>query len=95
MAVYFVLQIRWETEAALHHYAEALSDMIEKHGGRFVVASKDFQPLEGTWKPGRLIVVEFPSMESFRAWYESEEYRPLRAFRLRNSDSDAVVATGL
>lgn len=95
MAVYFVLQIEWDSEEVLRTYAQGLSGMIEKHGGRFIVASKDFQVVEGTWKPGRLIVLEFPTMQTFRDWYDSEEYRPLRELRVRNSRSDAVVATGL
>ena len=95
MAVYFVLQIDWKTEAALHQHAGGLSHLIEKHGGRSIVASKDFQRLEATWKPGRRTVIEFPSVESFRSWYDPEEYRPLRTFRLQRSESDAVVTTGL
>lgn len=95
MSFYFVLQIEWRTEEALREYARGLADMIERHGGRFIVASKDPVALEGTWSRGRFIIIEFPTPESFRGWYDSEEYRSLRAFRLSNSRSDAVAVSGV
>lgn len=92
---YFVLQISWTSEEALRQYSGRLGDMIERHGGRFTVAARDPPALEGSWKPGRLIVIEFPTEDAFHQWYDSEEYRPLRAFRLSNSKSDAVAVAGI
>jgi uncharacterized protein (DUF1330 family) len=94
MSVYFVLQIEWTSDEARRAYIAGLSDMIEKNGGNFIVSSTDFRVLEGGWKPGRLVMIKFPTKAAFSAWYDSEEYRALRELRLQNSRSDAVVAEG-
>jgi uncharacterized protein (DUF1330 family) len=95
MSAFFVLQIEWTSEEARKSYVQGLSNMIERNGGRFVVSSKDFQVVEGNWRPGRLIVIEFPTRQALSNWYDSEEYRTLRELRLTNSRSDAVVVEGL
>jgi uncharacterized protein (DUF1330 family) len=43
------------------------------------------QTLEGNWKPKRVVVTEFPSIEQALRWYDSEEYRALKALRLRTA----------
>ena len=89
-----MLQIEWMSDEARHTYVERLGNMIDKHGGDFIVASRDYRVVEGTWRPGLFIVIRFPTMEALSAWYDSEEYRAVRDFRLANSRSDAVVVEG-
>lgn len=94
MSAYFVLQIEWASLEARRAYVEGLSNMIEKNGGEFIIASPDFRVVEGKWEPGLFIVIRFPTMQALSAWYDSEEYRPVREFRLKNSRSDAVIVEG-
>ena len=94
MGAYFVLQIEWTEDGAQSTYAERLGDMIEKHGGNFLVGTSKYRVVEGTWRPGLLIVIRFPTMEALSAWYDSEEYRSVRDFRLAHSRSDAVIVEG-
>jgi uncharacterized protein (DUF1330 family) len=44
------------------------------------------QTLEGDWKPKRIVVTEFPSIEQARRWYDSEEHPALKALRLRREN---------
>lgn len=94
MGAYFVLQIEWSSDEARTSYVERLGDMIETHHGNFIVASRNHRVVEGSWKPGTLIILRFPTMKDLSEWYDSEEYRPLRDLRLENSRSDAVIAEG-
>ncbi len=94
MGAYFVLQIDWKSDEAKREYVRRLSNMIEEHGGDFIIASSDFRVVEGEWKPGLLIVIKFPTMKQLSAWYDSPEYRSIREFRLDNSRSDAVIVEG-
>ncbi len=82
------------SDEAKRSYVEGLSDMISRNGGEFIIASSDFRVVEGKWRPGLLIVIKFPTMKSLSAWYDSEEYRPVRELRLKNSLSDAVLVEG-
>ena len=94
MGGYFVLQIEWLSDAARQAYIERLGNQIERHGGDFLVASRNYRVVEGTWRPGLFIIIRFPSMEALSAWYDSEEYRAVRDLRLANSRSDAIVTEG-
>ena len=94
MSAYFVLQIEWKTPEAQRTYVARLSDMIEKHGGRFLIGTSRFRVVEGAWRPGILVVIEFPTMAALSSWYDSEEYRSVRDYRLENARCDAVVAEG-
>jgi uncharacterized protein (DUF1330 family) len=94
MSGYYVLQIEWTSEDAKRTYVQKLGDAIEKRGGAFIVASKEYHVVEGTWKDGLFIIIKFPSMEALREWYDSPEYQPAREFRLEHSRSDAVIVEG-
>ena len=94
MSGYFVLQIEWKSSDARKTYVERLGDMIQKHGGDYIVASNEYRVVEGNWRPGLLIVIKFPTMKALTEWYDSAEYRSIREFRLDNARCDAVVVEG-
>ena len=50
--------------------------------------------LEGDWKPKRVVIVEFESMEKARAFSDSPEYAPAKAARHRASVSSVLVVDG-
>ncbi len=43
----------------------------------------------------RLVVIEFPSMESFENWYSSDAYAPWKKIRQELSETDFFVVEGL
>ena len=68
---------------------------IAKYGGRFIVRGGKFETLEGNWNPKRLVVLAFPSGEQAKRWYDSAEYRPLKAMRLKASESNLILVEGV
>jgi len=94
MPAYFIAQIQWNSPEAREAYVKGLTGLVEKHGGRYLVASSDSRVAEGEWLPGRLVVIEFPTMAALRAWYDSEEYRPILEARLKGSRSNAIIVEG-
>ena len=95
MTACFVAQIDWKDSDALQRYVRGMAGMVERFGGRYVVASGDLERVEGRWAPGRLVVLEFPTLEALRGWYDSAEYRPLRDLRTQHTRSDAVIVQGV
>jgi uncharacterized protein (DUF1330 family) len=51
--------------------------------------------LDGDFAPKRVTLVEFPSMDAARAWYDSPEYLRIRPIRLENAESNMVLVEGL
>jgi uncharacterized protein (DUF1330 family) len=50
--------------------------------------------LEGDVTPGRVVVLEFDSVETARRWYESAEYRVARAVREGAATASFVLVPG-
>ena len=66
-------------EAIVKRYAELTGPAIEWFGGRFIVSNAEPVVVEGESPTRHLSVVEFPSIEDAKAWYDSPEYAEARA----------------
>jgi uncharacterized protein (DUF1330 family) len=42
-----------------------------------------------------VVIVEFPSFEQAKAWYESPAYRDAREYRFRGADYRALIVEGV
>jgi len=68
---------------------------LKPYGGRFVVRGGKVENLEGNWSPKRLVIVEFPSVEQAKAWWNSPEYKDAKALRQATSKTQMIVVEGL
>jgi uncharacterized protein (DUF1330 family) len=75
MPAYVISEVEILDEAQGRRYRELSAASIALHGGRYIVRGADPEVPEGEW-PGaqRVVVVEFPTMERLRSWYESSDY---------------------
>ena len=73
-------------------YRTKVGPMMAKHGARYLTKGGSHKmPEGGHWKPERVVVIEFPDMNSLNAWYNSPEYKPLIALRKQcTSDQDML-----
>jgi uncharacterized protein (DUF1330 family) len=76
---------------ALNQYKAAVLPVVDRFGGRYVVVGGEWETLEGDWSPTYPIMIEFPDMAAARAWYHSDDYRPLRDLRHRAATVNAVL----
>jgi uncharacterized protein (DUF1330 family) len=92
--VYVLFQLQIDDPEAYREYAAFdHAGLLAKFGGRFVGADAAPEVLEGRW-PQQVALVEFPSREQARAWYESDEYRPALAVRERSATSTVIFISG-
>ena len=94
MAAYVIVDIDIQDAALYDEYRERVPATIEKYGGKFLVRGGRFEQLEGTWQPTRLVLLEFPSMEQAKRWYDSQEYREPKALRLKASKANLILVEG-
>jgi uncharacterized protein (DUF1330 family) len=66
-------------EAPVRRYAELAGPAIEHFGGRFVVSNAEPVVVEGESLSWHLSMVEFPSIEHAKTWYDSPENIEARA----------------
>ena len=94
MPAYVILDIEVTDPDGYTAYRERSGATVEQHGGRFLVRGGDPQTVEGDWAPSRIVVLEFPSEEQARAWYDSAEYQEILPIREANATSRAVLVQG-
>lgn len=94
MSAYAIANIEVIDPTAFEAYRGMVSTTIEKYGGRYLVRGGALEVLEGVRQPYRLVVLEFPSAEQARSWYDSPEYRPARELRIRATRSHVVFVDG-
>jgi uncharacterized protein (DUF1330 family) len=91
---YVIADIDVTDPTTYEDYKRLSSAAAEKYGARFLVRGGDVDVLEGTWQPGRFVVLEFDDEASARRWYDSPEYAEARAVRQRASRSSLVLVRG-
>ncbi len=63
-------------------------------GDRHIVVQGDPKVLEGDRDVRRVVVIEFESRERAMGWYNSEQYREAKAFRVRGAVTHLTVLSG-
>ncbi len=95
MPAYIVADVTVTDQALMEEYRKRVPATLAKYGGRFVVRGGAHRTVEGDWKPNRLVILEFPSLEQAQRWYDSEEYREPKAMRLRAGLTNLVMVEGV
>ena len=78
----------------LERYRERVLATVEVYGGRYLTVGGRCDVVEGQWKPVFPVLIEFPGLEQAHRWYDSEEYRELKALRLAATRGNAVFIEG-
>jgi uncharacterized protein (DUF1330 family) len=95
MAAYVIVEVEVLDKEKYDNYRPLAAKTIAQYGGRYIVRGGASEVLEGDSKPGRLVILEFPSAEVARNWYNSPEYNEGRAMRQASSRSRMVVVDGI
>ena len=94
MPAYVIGDVRVENPERYKDYTAHTESTLEPYGGQFVVRGGASTVLEGEWQPNRLVVIEFPSAQAARDWYESEAYRRIIPIRQEASTGSLVLVEG-
>jgi uncharacterized protein (DUF1330 family) len=96
MPTYVIADVREVRDVdALIEYRRRNTDAVANHGGRFLIRGGESELLEGDWPTQRIVLIEFPDADAARAWWESDEYAPLKAMRREASDTNIVLVEGV
>lgn len=95
MIAYVVVQVEVHDQSTYDAYRKLVQSTLDVYGGRFLVRGGNAQTLEGTWKPARLVIAEFPSLEQAKRWWNSPEYAPAKALRQKSAKTEMIVVEGV
>ncbi len=94
MAAYVIADVQITDSERYKDYTAHTPASIAQHGGRWVVRGGASQVLEGDWNPGRIVVIEFPSVDAALQWFNSDDYQELAAIRRNASTARILVVEG-
>jgi uncharacterized protein (DUF1330 family) len=96
MPAYAIGRLTMRDPSWLQEYGPKVAGLVEKHGGKYLIRGGAMERLEGSGDlPSAMVVVEFPSMEQARAFYNDPEYAPMIKLRQSGSDLDFILVEGL
>ena len=95
MAAYVILEIDVTDPVGFEEYRNLAGASLEKYGVKYVVRGGAIEVLEGDWKPKRIVVLEFESMERAKERLNSEEYREPRKIRQRSARTNMILVDGV
>ena len=94
MSAYIVVQVEVQDQATYDQYRKLVKPTLDAYGGRIVVRGGNAETLEGTWKPARLVILEFDTVEQAKRWWDSAEYAPAKALRQKSAKTEMIVVEG-
>ena len=96
MTAYLVVDTAIENADEYEKYKALAKPIAEKFGGAYRVRGGDMDVLEDDlWTPTRMVIIEFPDMQSARAFANSEEYAPVKPLRRDNARCTMAILDGV
>ena len=91
----YAIFIRERTRDASHleAYSRAAGKTLEGHPVKVLAAYGRYEVLEGYDIQGA-VILEFPTVEAAKAWYESPYSREAREHRFKGADYHAIIVEG-
>ena len=94
MPAYVFAEVDITNPDGYREYSQQVPATIQKYGGRFLHRGGPVSVLEGDWPQIRRVIIEFPSVEAARQWWDSPEYEKPKALRRANSTGRLILLEG-
>jgi uncharacterized protein (DUF1330 family) len=95
MRYYAVAELDVTDSAWVGGYVANVTEMVERHGGRYLARTAQIEQVEGERTPPQIyVLIEWPSKQAADAFYESEEYRPHREARRNGARNEFFLIAG-
>ncbi len=95
MAGYIIARVNVTDPEKYKKYTAVTPGLIAKHGGRFVVRGGETVTLEGPEETGRVVVIEFDSLDQAKAFYNSGDYQSAIGLRTAASTGQFIAVAGV
>lgn len=95
MPAYIIVDVKINSLEEYETYKKLTPASLAAYNGKFIVRGGQTEILEGEWQPGRVVVLEFPSLAIAKAWWASDEYAVAKAIRQRTAETKMIVVEGI
>ena len=94
MKAYIVVDVNITNPTLYEDYKKLTPASLVPFDGKFIVRGGVAETLEGEWQPGRFVIIEFPSKQKAKEWWDSALYAPAKALRQATSKTNMILVEG-
>ncbi len=96
MPAYVLVDTKITNPDAYEEYKALARPLAEEHGGTYLARGGAMDVVEDQlWAPTRLVLLQFPDMQSARAFLDSAAYAPVKAIRHAHAQCTTVIFEGV
>ena len=95
MPAYIVARVSVHDMKQYKKYMALTPAAIEAFGGKFIARGGEVITLEGPKEERRVVLLEFPDIESAKAFYDSEQYQTAKALREGAAAGSFILLEGV
>ncbi|MDC1311687.1 DUF1330 domain-containing protein [Burkholderiales bacterium] len=95
MTAYLIAEITVLDPDGYEEYRAKVGASLSNYNAKFLVRGGEIENLEGEWSPQRLVICEFPDMNTIREWYISKEYQEIKKLRDDTAAFNLVSVSGI
>ncbi|TAM09222.1 MAG: DUF1330 domain-containing protein [Nevskiaceae bacterium] len=95
MSAYVIFDVEIHDMAKFRAFMAGAEQALEAAGARYLVRGGAFKVHEGDWQPRRIVLIEFPSLAAWEAFYSGSVYQGLKAIRHECSSARLVAVEGI
>ena len=95
MPAYLVVRVEIINFEKYKQYLAAVPDVIAKYDGKYVVRAGDMVTLEGPEEKRRIVIIEFPTIEGAKEFYNSKGYQEIKKLRKDSAIGEIIVVEGV
>jgi uncharacterized protein (DUF1330 family) len=95
MSAYVIFDVEIRDLVRYQDFMKAVKPALDAAGARYLARGGAHKVHEGDWQPRRIVVLEFPSVAAWEAFYSGPVYQGLKAIRDECSSARLVCVEGL
>ena len=95
MSVYLIANLTINDRDRYTQYEDAFMGVFDNYNGKILAVDENQEVLEGDYNSTRTVLIEFPSNENAKAWYDSDAYQEIAQHRWASSDAVVIMIEGL
>ena len=94
MKGYVIVDVSINDPVEYEDYKKLTPATIAAYDGKFIVRGGAAECMEGDWNAGRIVVLEFPSVERAKEWWNSASYSEAKLIRQRTATTKMLIVEG-
>jgi len=94
MAAFVVVELEVHDPDGYEPYKALAEASVTAAGGRYRVRGGAVEALEGEPPTGRVVILEFPDLDTARSWYHSDAYQAVAPLRQAASSGRMFLIAG-